>query len=179
MWQDGMCTAEIGTEAQVRERGIMWTRVTYPVLRVLTVRAKPGRDGGSMRMGVRAARALTGLSLSVASGHMQSRLFSMILSRLLLNTHPYLTQAYQSPSQKWSVPWLASMVRGARALLDHSSSALQPSSSALEGSSPGHSRNHSQKSFYLNHSCFLVIATATPLYAQQQPPTTVVVHEKG
>jgi hypothetical protein len=42
--------------------------VTYPVLSVLTVRAEPGSDGGSTRMGVRAARALTGLSFSVASG---------------------------------------------------------------------------------------------------------------
>jgi hypothetical protein len=53
--------------------------VTYPVLSVLTVRAELGRDGESTRMGVRAARALTGLSFSVASGQMPSRLFSMTL----------------------------------------------------------------------------------------------------
>jgi hypothetical protein len=42
-------------------------RKTYPVLSVLIVRARHGRGGGSTRIGVRAARALTGLSLSVKS----------------------------------------------------------------------------------------------------------------
>ena len=43
--------------------------MTYPVLSVLAVRAELDRDEGSMRIGERAARVLTGLSLSVASGH--------------------------------------------------------------------------------------------------------------
>ena len=42
-------------------------RKTYPVLSILKVHAGPGRAGGSTRIGVRAARALTGLSLSVKS----------------------------------------------------------------------------------------------------------------
>ena len=63
--------------------------VTYPVLSVLTVRAELGSGGESTRMGVRAARALTGLSFSVASGHVPSHLFSMapIVAHHLTRTH--------------------------------------------------------------------------------------------
>src|SRR5258708_4166637 len=67
--QDRMCAIGMGTEVQGARKGTMRSKVTYPVLSVLTVRADLGRDGGSTRMGVRAARALTGLSFSVASGH--------------------------------------------------------------------------------------------------------------
>jgi hypothetical protein len=61
-----------------KKKGIIRS-VTYPVLSVLTVRAELGRGGASTRMGVRAGRALTGLSFSVASGHMSPHLFSMTL----------------------------------------------------------------------------------------------------
>ena len=149
------------------------------MLSVLTVRGEPDRGGESMRMGVRAARALTGLSLSVASRHVQSRLFRMALSRPSPNTHPYLTLAYQSPSQRWLVPWLASMVWGARAPLEcHSFSALRPSSSALRVSTPERSRNHSQRTSHWNRSCFSPIATVARC-ARQQQPTTGAVHGKG
>jgi hypothetical protein len=76
LWQDRMCASGIGKNSEPK-----WDHrsVTYPVLSVLTVRAELGRDGESTRMGVRAARALTGLSFSVASGHTPSHLFSMTL----------------------------------------------------------------------------------------------------
>src|SRR6266403_1006528 len=98
------------------------------------------------------------------------------------NTHPYLTQVYQSPSRRWSVPWSASMVQGVRALLEHHSSpALWPSSSALQALTPERLRNHFQKTFRSNHSrCRCpAIATASPLCVRQQQPTTAVVHERG
>ena len=65
-------------ELRAKKKGIIRS-VTYPVLSVLTVRAELGRGGASTRMGVRAARALTGLSFSVASGRMPPHLFSMTL----------------------------------------------------------------------------------------------------
>ena len=107
--------------------------------------------------------------------------FSTILSHPSLDTHPYLSLAYQSPSQRRLVPWLASMVRGVRALLEchSSSSALRPSSSALRVLTPERSRNHSHRTSHWNHSLLPVIATATPLYARRQQPTIAVVHEKG
>lgn len=74
-----ICDVRCGNRNKIRaKKGVMQLK-TYPVLSVLTVRAELGRDGASTRMGVRAARALTGLSFSVASGHMPSHLFSMTL----------------------------------------------------------------------------------------------------
>lgn len=151
------------------------------MLSVLTVRGERGRGGASTKIGVRAARALTGLSFCVASTYTFHPVCSV---RLPVgkphNTHPYSTQAYQLPSLRWLAPWLASMVRDVWRLLEHLSHlAFGHSASALRGSSPERSHSRFQMTSCSHHPRYRETATARALCARLRHSATEVVIDEG
>jgi hypothetical protein len=108
----------VGKESQERERKAKDSAEDVHSTKRLA-RAGHGRGGGSTRIGGRAARAWTGLSLSVNLRICSSSLLSMTFSQQSRQTHPYLTLAGQSPFQPRLVPLSASSVGGVRRRLGH------------------------------------------------------------